>query len=225
MNPDQADTTEMNATPPQFPDGIGDACDRRPTQADDKLARFFPFASAQEADAFTGTGFTISADQAHGTTGRWTVKRGEQGDGLSLQLHVARLAFTSTPASLEVAIDGGGVTSGFVCTIVHDTADTLVLREISGATTSVPVGPIAPTSHLVLTLSRAFSQNQTGKAACFLSIDGGSERRIDITTTDDAPIGTYAIAADAADVDINSAVVFTTPFACDTPLTGPLACP
>lgn len=225
-NPDQADTSEQRASPPQFPDNVGDACDRRPTQADDKLARFFPFADASEADAFTGTGVTIANDRATAINARWDVKRAEQGDGLSIQARITHLAWPQTDGRFELHTDGDGVSAGFTCAIVHSgTTDTLTITEIGGSTTGRPLGNLTPGSTLVMTLSRAFSQLQTGHAACFLSVDGAAELRIDIATSDDNPIGTYGLAAMDADVELSAATIYTTPFACDTPFTGPLACP
>lgn len=228
-NPDQADTSERRASPPQFPDGVGDACDRRQTQADDVLARFFPFADPAEANGFTGSGFTIAADALSGTTGRWQVKRAEQGDGLSVQATITRLAWPQAEGRFELHADGDGVGSGFACAVVHapGAPDTLVLTEINGATTSKPLGNLAPTSRFVMTLSRAYNQLQTGIAGCFFSIDGAAELRIDLTTSDDNPIGTYGLAATDAEVELSAATIFTTPFACDTPFTGaaPHACP
>jgi hypothetical protein len=226
-NPDQADTSERRASPPQFPDGVGDACDRRQTQADDKLARFFPFADPAEANGFTGTGFTIANDQVTGTAGRWHVKRNEQGDGLSVQARITRLVWPQTDGRFELHSDGDGVSSGFTCALVHTAGapDELVLSEVSGATTRKSLGNLAPSSTFVMTLSRAFSQLPTGTAACFLSVDGAAEQRIDITTTDDSPFGSYGLAATDAEVELASLTIFTTPFACDPPFTGPLACP
>ena len=225
-NLDQADTSERRASPPQFPDGVGDACDRRQTQADDRLARFFPFADPAEANSFTGSGFTVAGDKLAGTTGRWQVKRGEQGDGLSVQAKITHLVWPQAEGRFELHSDGDGINSGFTCAIVHDgLTDTLVLSEIGGATTSKSLGQLTPTSTFVMTLSRAFSQLQTGTAGCFFSVDGNAELRIDLTTTDDSPIGSYGLAATNAEVELPSLTIFTTPFACDTPFRGPLACP
>ena len=228
-NADQADTSEQRASPPQFPDGVGDACDRRQSQADDQLARFFPFADPAEINGFTGSGFTIASDRLVGTTGGLQVKRAAQGDGLSIQARITHLDWPQTDGRFELHTDGDGVASGFTCAIIHTggTADALVVAEIGGATTMKPLAILSSTSTLVMTLSRAFSQLQTGHAACFLSIDGGPELRVDIATTDDSPIGSYGLAATDADVELTSATIYTTPFACDTPFTGaaPHACP
>jgi hypothetical protein len=226
-NADQRDLTEVEATLQQFPDGVGDACDRRPTLADDTLARFFPFADPVEANAFTGSGWTIANDRASGTNARWFSKRNEMGDGITLQAKISKIAWTGTDGTVTVAVDGDGVNGGFACSIVHGPgADQLVLTEIGGGTTSTPVSPFASNARVILTVSRAYSQLPTGKAACFLSVDGSSEKRIDLVTADDNPFGTYALVTAMAEVDVEAATVMTTPFACDTPFTGgPLACP
>lgn len=224
-NPDQADTTELDAH--QFPDGVGDACDRRPKVADDTIARFFPFADPAEANAFTGSGWTIANDRASGTTARWFAKKAEQGDGITMQAKIGKLAWTGTDGAVAVVVDGDGVASGFTCTIQHTiTGDQLVIQQIGGATNMMAIDPIAADDLVILSVTRAYTQLQTGKAACFLSVGGGPELRIDIATIDDLAIGTYAMATDAADVEVLAATVMTTPFACDAPFTGTtFACP
>lgn len=224
-NADQADTTETFER--QFPDGVGDACDRRPTVADDTIARFYPFADPAEASAFTGSGWTITADRVTGTTARWVSKAPAQGDGITFQAHIASLAWTPADGAVSVVVDGDGISSGFICSLVHTGADTtLVIAEIGGATNSTTVAPFQPTDKIVLSVTRAYTHLAVGKAACFVSIGGGPEQRIDITTIDDLAIGSYAMATTAADVALSSALVMTTPFACDTPFTGAsVACP
>ncbi len=224
-NANQADTTELGER--QFPDGVGDACDRRPKIADDTIAKFFPFADPAEAAAFTGTGWTIANDRATGTTARWFSKRNEPGDGITMQARIGKLAWTMPDASVSVVVDGDGVTAGFTCTIVHaPTGDTLEIQEIGGAVNTMRVGPFFADDKLVLSVTRAYTHLATGTAACFLGVNGGLERRIDVSTVDDLAIGTYAVATTDAEVEIDAALVMTTPFACDTPFTGSsLACP
>ena len=225
-NANQADTTELGER--QFPDGVGDACDRRPKIADDTIAKFFPFADPAEANAFTGTGWTIANDRATGTRARWFSKRSEPGDGITMQARIGRLEWTQADGSVSVAVDGNGIDSGFTCSIVHTaTADTLEIQQIGGAMNMMNVGPFDPTDKLVLSVTRAYTQLPTGTAACFLGVNGGGELRIDIATIDDLAIGTYAFATADAAIEIDAALVMTTPFACDTPFTGDakIACP
>jgi Thrombospondin type 3 repeat len=225
-NANQADTTELGER--QFPDGVGDACDRRPKIADDTIAKFFPFADPAEASAFTGTGWTIANDRASATNARWFSKRNEYGDGITMQARIGKLEWTMPDASVSVAVDGDGVTAGFTCSIVHaPTGDTLEVHEIGAATNTMAVGPFFATDKLVLSVTRAYTQLAAGKAACFLGVNGGAELRIDIVTTDDLAIGTYAFATTDAAVEVDAALVMTTPFACDTPFTGDtkIACP
>ncbi|CAN5922881.1 hypothetical protein BH11MYX3_BH11MYX3_13490 [soil metagenome] len=224
-NADQADTTELGER--QFPDGVGDACDRRPKIADDTIARFFPFAAATEANAFRGAGWTIANDRASATTAQWTSKSPEHGDGITLQAHIATLAWTAAHAVFSVVVDGDGVSSGFTCSIVHaDSGDTLQVAEIGGAMNTAPVSPFLPTDRIVLSVTRAYTHLATGHAACFLGVNGAAELRIDIATIDDLAIGSYALITDAAAVELSAALVMTTPFACDTPVAGPsLGCP
>ncbi len=224
-NADQADTTELNER--QFPDGVGDACDRRPKIADDTIAKFFPFADPAEAAAFTGTGWTIANDRASGTNARWFSKRNEPGDGITMQARIGKLAWMAPDASVSVVVDGDGVNAGFTCTIIHAaTGDTLEVHEIGGATNTMAVGPFFATDKLVLSVTRAYTQLATGRVACFLGVNGGAELRIDVLTTDDLAIGTYAVATTDAAVEVDAALVMTTPFACDAPRPGPsLGCP
>ncbi len=224
-NADQADTTELAEH--QFPDGVGDACDRRPKVADDTIARFFPFASATEANAFMGSGWTIANDRATGTNARWMSKDSEQGDGITLQARIAKLAWVADDAAITVVVDGDGITSGFTCSVVHAlTGDLLEIREIGGATNTAAVGPFLPSDQLVLSVTRAYTHLATGKAACFLSVNGAAELRIDVPTIDDLAIGTYTLATSEAAIELSAALVMTTPFACDTPVAGPsVGCP
>jgi hypothetical protein len=126
---------------------------------------------------------------------------------------------------VSVAVDGDGVSSGFTCSILHAPAgDTLEIMQIGGATNTMTVGPFDPTDKLVLSVTRAYTQLPTGHAACFLGVNGGGELRIDIETIDDLAIGTYAVATANAAIEIEAALVMTTPFACDTPF-AKIACP
>lgn len=224
-NPNQADTTETEER--QFPDGVGDACDRRPKIADDTIVRFFPFADPIEASSFTGAGWTIANDRAAGTTARWFSKRSEPGDGITMQAKIGTLEFPLSEGSVSVVVDGNGVDSGFTCSILHaSTADTLEIRQIGGAVNTMAIGAFGPTDKITLSVTRAYTQLPTGHAACFLGINAQAELRIDIETIDDLAIGTYAFAAENAAVELDAALVMTTPFACDTPFTGAtFACP
>jgi hypothetical protein len=225
-NPDQADTTELDAH--QFADGVGDACDRRPAVGDDEIARFYPFADPAEAAAFTGAGWTIADDRATGTTARWVARRPEQGDGLTVQAKLSRLAWVTDTGELSLAVNGDGVTSGMTCSLVHAaTGDTLVVHELGGDTQRAAVAPFQPGDPVVLTVARAFTQLPVGRIGCWLSIKGGPEQRLDIPTVDDLAIGTYAIATTMATADVDSMIVLTTPFGCDSPVTAPgvVGCP
>ena len=224
-NADQADTTETMER--QFPDGVGDACDRRPKIADDTIARFYPFAVPAEANEFTGSGWTIANDRASGTTARWFSKRSAPGDGITMQAKIGKLAWAMPDASVAVVVDGDGVTAGFTCTILHAaTGDTLEVREIGGAVNSKAIDGLAPTDQITLSVTRVYTQLATGTAACFLGVNNAPELRIDIVTTDDLAIGTYAVATTDAMVVLTAALVMTTPFACDAPRPGPgLGCP
>jgi thrombospondin type 3 repeat protein len=222
-NPSQGDTTELAER--QFPDGVGDVCDRRPKIADDTIARFFPFADPSEANVFTGSGWTIANDRASATTARWVSKRSEPGDGITMQAHISKLEWPLEDGAVSVIIDGDGIDLGFTCSIIHaPSGDTLEIHQVGGATNTQSVGPFFPEDRLVLSVSRAYSQLPTGLAACFLGVNGEMELRIDIETIDDFPIGTYGVAATDATVELDAALVMTTPYACDTPF-AKTACP
>jgi len=222
-NGNQADTTELQER--QFPDGVGDACDRRPKIADDTIAKFFPFADALEASAFTGSGWTIAGDRATATTARWFSKRNEAGDGITMQAHISKLEWPLPDGVVSVVVDGNGVDAGFNCSIVHSqSGDELRIEQVGGAMNAMPIAAIQPTDRLLLSVSRAYTQLPTGHAACFLGVNGGMELRIDIESIDDLAIGTYAVAATDVTVQLDAALVMTTPFACDTPF-AKIACP
>lgn len=226
-NHNQADTTELAER--QFPDGVGDACDRRPKVGDDSIAVFYPFADPAEAAAFSGTGWTIAGDRASTAGGAWQAKRGAQGDGLTLQVQISELAWTAQSGEIRLVLDGDGTSSGMLCSLVHDqTGETLVVHELGGDTLTSQLAPFQPTDRVVLTVARAFTHLAVGRLGCWISVKGAPEIRIDIPTVDDLAIGSYGIAVSGAMTSLDSAIVLTTPFACDTPVAGPgalLGCP
>jgi hypothetical protein len=65
-NPDQADVGELNAG--NLPDGVGDACDPRPTQGGDAIALFVPMTAplSPEWTVFTGS-WTAGGDEVSQT--------------------------------------------------------------------------------------------------------------------------------------------------------------
>lgn len=223
-NPEQEDTTELAAR--SFPDGVGDVCDRRSTVNDDKLAAFHAFATPAAATAWAGAGWTIADDRTNGTDATWRALASAQGDGLTLQVHLASLAWPRTEGEFTIALDGDGVTSGMGCALVR-TADTteLVVSQPGGSRARLEV-TMTEGARIVLTITRAFTLLPTGTVACFLRVADGPEQQVDIPTLDDLAIGTYGMSTRAAEVGITSATVYTTPFACDMRAGGAApACP
>jgi hypothetical protein len=90
--------------------------------------------------------------------------------------------------------------------------------------TSMATGCRAADDPIVLTVARAYTRLTTGQAACWLAIAGGREQRIEIRTIDDVAIGLYGMAIRGATVEVDSATVYTTPFACGAPF-APLVRP
>ncbi len=223
-NPGQEDATELAAR--SFPDGVGDACDRRSTVNDDKLAAFHAFATPAAAAAWAGEGWTLADDHTAGTDATWRALTNAQGDGLTLQIHMSSLAWRSSEGAFVIALDGDAATSGLGCAVVRTADITELVVSQPGANRASRTVTMTEGARIVLTVTRAFTLLPTGTAACFLRVGDGPEQRVDIPTLDDLAIGTYGMAARAAEVAITSATVYTTPFACDMRASGDApACP
>jgi len=216
-NPDQADTTEMADM--QFPDGVGDACDLRPARAGDKLVAFYPFASPDEASAFTGTGWTIANDRAIGDTALWESRGHYQGDGIYAEIHLATVTWNAVGDSVYVSVDGDGVSSGARCGITHgDTVDAIDAREIGGAVMTAPIGPILPDTDVVLVAWRNVNLTYQATFVCRVFYAGPHDVMFDLL--DPTALGTYAMASVGAHAEVASAVVYTSPILCHQPVQG-----
>jgi hypothetical protein len=211
-NPDQADTTEVALMQMIFADGVGDACDRRPGVGGDDIGAFFPFAAETDANAFTGTGWSILDDGVHATgAASWMSKRDMQGNGLVAIARITSLAWTGSAGALTVAIDGDGVSAGDTCTLRQTASgEQLVAQELGGGAmdvASVPAGDPAEPRQLV---AWRLLQGATNHLMC--SVERGAARtEAQITLSDDVIIGAYVLIADRADVSLSSLIVYTSP--------------
>lgn len=210
-NPNQADSTEEQLL--QFPDGVGDACDPQTALGGNDLAAFYAFAEQDDANAFTGDGWTIAGDQLHATgDARWDSKRPARGLGVWLTTRIASLTWTSAAARVAFTIDGDG---GGECAIVRDSdgdgSDELVLAQPVAATTK-PLGiAIAPGSKLDVTLIRQIVwATQTGTFKCSVKV-GGTTTTVTLPTPDANWVGSYRLASTGASVDLDELGVVTSP--------------
>lgn len=215
-NPDQLDTSEMRD---QFPDGVGDACDLRPGLSGDEIRAFYGFGDASEADAFTGSGWTIDADTLVATAAsQWASKTLEQGDGVMVVARVPSLEWQTTGGALTLAVDGNGVEIGATCTLRQDTDgdshDELVARELGGGDETVlAIDPIAPDMPLTLTAWRLItetSSGRNGKVLCKLQIEEVM-KDTSVGLADATTIGDQGLVASNATVRIGSLIVYASP--------------
>ncbi len=202
----QADTTEVAVH--AFEDGVGDACDYRPGLAGDQVGAFYTWASPDQVNAFTGTGWTVDSDELHAQGGaRWEVKRGESGDGLI----VAARATSSdlTGGALAIAIDGDGVNVGLTCTLRRGASgEELVAHEVGGAETitNVTSDPLMPRTLV------AWRRVTTVDKVLECRVDQGTtKQQTTIPLTDDLIIGTYSVVSDGASASLSSVIVLTAP--------------
>lgn len=210
-NPNQADTTEEGLM--QFPDGVGDACDPQTALGGNDLAAFYAFAELDDANAFTGDGWTIADDQLHATgTAQWDSKRAARGLGVWLTTTLTSLTWTSTTARVAFTIDGDG---GGTCSIVRDTngdgLDELVLTEPFDSMTASLGAAIGPGSKLEVTLIRQINwAAQTGTFKCSVKL-GGVTTTVTVPTPDVNWVGSYRLASAGASIDLDHLGVVTSP--------------
>ena len=211
-DPRQLDTTEA-ATMLAFPDRVGDACDPRPSLSGDKLGAFHPFVDAVRASDWLGSGWTIENDRARASdVARWVSKTREAGDGVYVQARIAQLAWLAGGA-FDLAVDGDGVDTGLVCAITRDRDgdgnDELEAREVNGAVTTKST-PMPITGAITLTAWRVIDVQRRGTLRCRLTFEGGGAV-LELPTTDDAAVGIYGFAQQAATTEVTSIVVYTSP--------------
>lgn len=208
-NAAQLDTTERAQM--ALPDGVGDACDRRPALSGDKLAALFTFEDAAQLDAWNGSGFAIDADAMHAVEGvpaRISIRRGAQGDGLIVAARIESVTWSASGGSIEIALDGDGVGAGAVCTLrAGVSGDELVASEIGGA---MDVGGVpASTEPPTLVAWRRITLT-TNELVC-MAERGTQKTESSIALTDDVITGAYGIAATTANVSFSSVTVTTSP--------------
>ncbi len=217
VSDDQADNGEMSTL--GFGDRIGDACDPRPSRDGDKLARFDPFATDTSAQ-YSGTGWTIGADVARTVTpARWEFPRAFEGDGLFAQIHVTALEWLG-PGTVEVSVNGGA-NSAASCTVVHGSdGDTLIARELEGATTLTDLGAIGVP--FTLTAWRLINRDRVAQLRCLVD----AVELVLPLVLDEIATGTIAFASSEAITDVDSLVVYTFPInPCFQGATAPHDCP
>jgi hypothetical protein len=208
-NPDQADTTEDKVH--AFPDGVGDACDPRVGASGDKLRVFHSFASEDQANAWSGSGWTISGDAAHATgSAMWTTTRMQQGDGYLVRVDIASFVPTSTGA-LAISLDGDGVSIGETCTFQ---AAQIIATEAAGATASTPLAtPIGPGEQVTLFAWRTVSLSGTTRVpeiTCRV-MQGTAMKEATLVLSDELLVGSHVLSAIDASVDISSVSEYTYP--------------
>lgn len=208
-NAPQYDTSEISAE--QFPDGVGDACDLRPALAGDKLARFYSFGDAQQANAWDGSGWQIIDDELRADgIARWASKSTEQGDGLVVRMEILSLVWSA--GAITIAIDGDGISAGGVCTL--SSTQEIRAAEINGASTTIPLAlPIESGQAFAFIAWRTVVQMSTGRVAkitCLLK-RGAMTSEAEVLLTDDTVTGTQVIATTDAAVHMTSMSVYTSP--------------
>src|SRR5688572_12343589 len=117
-DPLQTDTGETGSI--AFEDGVGDACDPRPTRGGDKIGALHTFAT-DTTPSWLGAGWTIADDRARARdAARWQHRSAVTGDAVTARLAIESLEWTATGGSVAVAVDGDGVEGGRSCTLFQD---------------------------------------------------------------------------------------------------------
>lgn len=204
-NANQRDESEAN-TRDQFPDGVGDACDLRPGLSGDEIARLFSFSDPAQANAWTGSGWTITSDAAQVLgDAQWRARANQLGDG---QIVVAELAAFSGAGTLTLAIDGDGIESGAACIL---SASSLTAQDLAGGgMTSTPV--VVGSDPLTLVAWRSVTGTVTRVAAvtCRLT-QGDTTQSTEQALADDTILGNQAIVGANIRATVSSVIVYTSP--------------
>lgn len=206
-NPSQSDETERQVR--AFPDGVGDACDPRPGASGDVLHAFYSFATPDQADAWTGSGFSISDDAAHASgMAMWASARSAPGGGgVHVLVQIASLA----QGPFAIVFDGDGITSGATCTLA---AQRLTASEPAGESSSVAFDtPIEADELVTLAAWHAGVYTPEGRAGiirCRVA-RGGIMHVASAPLGNDSVSGAYAIATRDATVRLTSVSVYTSP--------------
>jgi len=221
----QSDVGEINAL--QFGDGIGDACDPRPSRDGDVVADLHPFPDDTNLGAWSGDGWTIAGDAAHASgAARWQHRQQALGDGLYVQARIPAIVWQAADAHVDVVVDGDGIELGLVCSVARDRDgdgnDELEARENAATPVTRSLGA-AVTGALVITAWRTIDRNRIGRLFCRVEHAGG-ELELQLPTSEPFGLGTYALASAGALTDVSSVIVYTFPMACVS-VSGERACP
>lgn len=207
-NPLQSDVIETSAH--AFPDGVGDDCDPRQRLGGDVLRAFYSFQDPAQADAWTGSGFSIAGDALHGDgDAMWAAKDTLQGDGLYVLAQLAPVSFGAT-GELSITLDGDGVGFGSTCVL---SAQQLVAREIVGDTMAVDLaGAIDFTQPASFVAWRVGYLAPTGRIAQLrCRITQGSVTKDAMLALPDVASGEQVIAVRDLSIEIESVSVYTSP--------------
>jgi hypothetical protein len=218
VDPLQGDTGEAS-TGIMFEDGVGDACDPRPSRGGDKIGELHTFAD-DTTHLWLGAGWAIADDRARAVeAARWQSTRAESGDALTARLAVESVAWTATGGSVAVSLDGDGVETARACAVFEDRDadgnDELEVRELGGAVEVRPLsGTITGPFELVV---HRDVEHRTGAGAIHCRILGLAQPiTLSIDTGDDTTTGQYVFAAIGADAVVTSLIVYKSPIACPT---------
>jgi hypothetical protein len=219
-DPEQLDQGELAAI--SFNDGVGDACDPRPSTGGDRIGALHTFA-ADNAAAWIGAGWTIADDRARASgAARWLGTRAASGDAVTARLAVESVAWAAAGGAVSVALDGDGLGSARACALVADRngdgRDELEVRELGGAVAVRELGG-AVAGPLTLIVQRGVDRRTaTGVVHCLAVFPDKPDApiQVSIPTSDDTTTGQYVIAAADAEVVATSLVVYGSPLACPT---------
>jgi hypothetical protein len=225
-DPLQADQGELDSI--AFDDGVGDACDPRPSRGGDRIGALHTFA-VDNTPAWRGAGWAIAGDRASASgAARWQHAGAVTGDGLTARLAIESAAWAMAGGSVAVAVDGDGVESGRSCALVADRdgdgSDELEVHELGGAI-AVRALTVAVTGPVQLVVQRGVDRRTgTGVVHCTVALPERPDEELttSIPTSDDTTTGQYVFSAADAEVLVTSLIVYGSPIAC--PSVGLRAC-
>jgi hypothetical protein len=208
-NPGQGDFAEAEVR--AFPDGVGDACDPRPSVGGEVLRGFYAFDRDSDASAWTGSGFSISADAVHAVDGAtWINTRTWFGDGLYMMAQASSLALGAT-GELTITLDGDGIGTGAQCVFG---AGTITARELGSTSTSVDLAtPINDIDPVTLVAWRGIGMSPSGRVARLTcrATRGRVVEDAELTLSDDSTTGQHGVSVRDASAVISSVSVYTSP--------------
>jgi thrombospondin type 3 repeat protein len=216
-DPLQTDQGELD-TMIAFQDGVGDACDPRPSRGGDKIGALHTFAT-DTTPSWLGAGWTIAGDRARASgAAQWQHVRPVPGDSITARLAVESVVWGTAGGAVAVAVDGDA--SGRSCALVADRNadgnDELEVREPGGATLVRELAGAVAGPFQIFVQRGVDRRTGTGILHCrFIYPDRPDhETTATIATSDDATTGQYAFSAAGADVVVTSLIVYSSPIAC-----------